>query len=327
MAALGNAKEDCGSMYDEYLRTMNNMEDKTFIVNKLFKDMNDNRFSFIGSYLSFPIHNGRKLKKFYYDEDKKEYKTDGQLFEDTVNKLSQDLSKEIFSNKQYICFLLGAIISTDNVSHHLSFIYEKGGKLRVLDPGRRSWGPECAIVSKNVCLEAFKLLDIDISFIDTYTSKRGICGLCGICERELNPQDITLGTTLREIKTLFSESLSVNREAFCQSWSILLLLTDIERIKLGELEFNKPLMEYWDNSKADLEVCIRRFILWIIKTNIPTRIFTNKILINIERCFQEFNPLITTPKNEDVICDNNLRLDMISTRDRGRERSKSRRKS
>lgn len=348
--------DDCGKLYDEYLGTMNTLYDKTWIARQLIEDTMDNRFYFMNSYLTYPemeIKTScidytesalRKLSSYkekylgleafsynedfgviaYSGKDLKDYygkKTDGDLFENVRKKIAEDLKRTI--NKKgrrynYICFLIGGIVKKNDVSHHLGFIYKiDENMLRILDPGRQSWGPQTAIEVKNVCRQAFGLLGIEPRLIETFSRRRGLCGSC-VFKKPVNPQDITRGTTYEEL-TRYSRPLeSTNRESFCQTWSILLMLADIQKIREGTLDFSNDLMDYWDDELINLEVCIRKFILWIIKRNsIPTvKIFTIDFLHKMERCFQMYNPLITIPEDDDVICSANLSLERFGERQR-----------
>lgn len=336
--------DDCGKLYDDYLGRMNTLDDKTWIARQLIQDTMDNRFFFMGSYLTYPereiktayidyteralrklssyehdfgvtTYSGEELKAHYGDT------TDGDLFENVRQEIAKDLRTTI--NKRgrrynYICFLIGGIVKKDNVSHHLGFIYKiDENMLRILDPGRQSWGPQTAIEVKNVCLQAFGLLRIQPRVIETFSTRRGLCGSCAF-KSQINPQDVTRGTTIQEWTRYNRPLESTNRESFCQTWSILLMLADIQKIREGTLDFSNPLMDYWDDELIDLEICIRKFILWIIKRNsIPgVDIFTIDFLHKMERCFQMYNPLITIPNDDDVICSSNLSLDRFGERER-----------
>ena len=308
-----NILEDCGKLYDSYLTRMNHMGDKTWMIRQLFEDTKDSNFCFLGSYLTYPemgirsmisvtTYSGEELKDHYGNT------TDADLFKNVKAKLSRDLRSKINTNCQYICFVIGGIIKKENVSHHIGFIYQKDENLlRILDPGRQSWGPQTAIEVKNVCLQAFETIGLNPKVIETYSTQRGLCGSC-MWKTRVNPQDITRGTTYEEWTRYNKPLESTNREAFCQSWSILLILADIQKIKEGSLDFRNPKMDYWNDELIDLEICIRKFILWIIKRNIPTGIFTQECLDKMERCFQMYNPLITVPDDDDIICSHKLSL-------------------
>jgi len=341
MAAMAAPSlDDCGDLYKEYIEQMNNLTDKTWIVRQLFEDTKDDRFYFMGSYMTFPqrkidplglgtfaerwglgklhsvkAYSGEELKQYY------EGTVDAHLFDDITKKISYDLKKAINKPRrryQYICFLIGGIVQKQNVSHHIGFIYKiDNNELRMLDPGIQSWGPQIAEEVKSVCLEAFKKLGLTPKLIETYTTERIPCGLCiGPKTQQINPQDITLGVSWTEGKRYLGELESVNREAFCQSWSVLLMLADVQKIKEGVLEFDNPNMNYWNDDSIDLEVCIRQFILWVIKRNVSTRIFEQKYLEDMEKCFQMYNPDISIPNDDDTICNTKLNLHPYGQRER-----------
>lgn len=334
--------DECGKLYYAYLSRMNTLSDKTWIARQLIQDMADNNFDFMGSYLTYPE---REIKTAYIDyperalrklssydndfgvkaysgQELKDYygnTTDGDLFPIVRQKISDDLTLTINNPNRtynYICFLIGGIVKKNNVSHHLGFIYKiDENMLRILDPGRQSWGPQTAIEVKNICLQAFRLLGITPRVIETFSRRRGLCGSCAF-KQPINPQDITRGTTYEEWTRYNRQLESTNRESFCQTWSILLMLADIQKIKEGTLDFSNPLMDYWDDELIDLEVCIRKFILWIIKRNSvkDVNIFKKPFLDKMEKCFQIYNPLITIPNDDDVICSANLSLHQFGER-------------
>ena len=319
MAAIDDL-DSCAQLYDSYISRMNNLHDKTWMARQLIIDTDDERFCFLGSYLTYPEKELRNILTFTKysiiadsGEELKDYygnQVDADLFQNVKKNLSDELQKKIKKpgKCKYICFVIGGIIHKDNVSHHIGFIYNIDENiLRILDPGRQSWGPQTAIEVKNVCMQAFRQIGLIPIVIETYSKKRGLCGSC-ILKNPVNPQDITRGTTYEEYVRYNKPLESTNREAFCQSWSILLILADIQKIMEGTLIFSNSEMDYWDDELVDLEICIRKFILWIIKRNIPTGIFTQEYLDKMERCFQMYNPLITVPNDRDIICNNNLSL-------------------
>lgn len=324
---------DCGDCFDAYISTMNTLIAKTQCVKNLFSDLNNPEFVFVGSYMTYSEHNGKELYNYYQEEDKKTKKlkstTDANLFEIVSLKLKKDIENVLKnSDSRYLAFLVGSIIAKDNVSHHIGFIYDRETfTLRVFDSGITSWGPLLAITVKKLVFNVINSVVEDYCirngiekitprFVETFSTK-----LCSWCVKSnANPQDVTRGNVYDELKSMIFSRESLHRESFCQSWSILLMMADIQKIiEGGDYDFNNPQMDYWDNEKCSLELCIRRFILWIVKRN--ENIFqqyasTQKppirpipdFLNNLHKCFDEFIPGIEIPGENEIICDQNLRI-------------------
>lgn len=285
---------NCGDVIDLYITFMNDMVAKTEIARGLLYDIvgRDKKYHFLGSYLTFPEENGRELKKYYGKTNH------GILFDDAKKKMRKDL-KEISDEVKYVCFLVGSIIAENNVSHHVGFIYDKEeGILRVMDSGIRSWDSNLAKTVMKLVREVF-VINVEVH---TYSQKMS-------CFKK-NPQDVTRGGCLTEFKIhyLSSDISRYNRERFCQSWSMLLMMTDIERIKNDPLyNISDPYMEYWDKNSSSLEYCIRRFILWVVSKFQSVfegfQAYDVNFLTKLENCFRQYIPNIQTPKDQDTICE------------------------
>ena len=164
----------------------------------------------------------------------------------------------------------------------------------------RCWDSNFAKTVMKLVREVF-LINVEVQ---TYSQKMGCF------KKKKNPQDITLGGFLGEFKTYFSSDITrENRERFCQSWSMLLMLTDIERLKNDRFyNISDPYMEYWDKNSSSLEYCIRRFILWVVskfKKEVfeKFRGYNNTFLKRLEACFRQYIPNIQTPTDQDTICE------------------------
>lgn len=288
--------KNCGDITDNYIKVMNVMKEKTKIARSLLSDIvgEDKTYHFLGSYLTYPEENGEKLKKKYGKSN------DGDLFDKVKKKMGEDLQKIIVKPEvKYVCFLVGSIISDNDVNHHVGFIYDKErGILRVMDSGIRSWDKNLAKTVMKLVREVF-VINVEVH---TYSQKMS-------CFKK-NPQDITLGGFLGEVKTYFSSEITRdNRERFCQSWSMLLMLTDIERLKNDPFyNISDPYMEYWDKNSSSLEYCIRRFILWVVK-KFETEVFSDFVgcdigfLDELKTCFRRYIPNIEIPTDQDTICE------------------------
>ena len=288
--------EKCGDTIDFYITVMNDMEAKTEIARVLLSDIvgKDKKYHFLGSYLTFPKENGEKLKEHYVGQN------NADLFDNVKNQMKDDFQK-MSPQVKYVCFLAGSIVSYNDVNHHVGFIYDKElGILRVMDSGMRCWDSNFAKTVMKLVREVF-LINVEVQ---TYSQKMGCF------KKKKNPQDITLGGFLGEFKTYFSSDITrENRERFCQSWSMLLMLTDIERLKNDRFyNISDPYMEYWDKNSSSLEYCIRRFILWVVskfKKEVfeKFRGYNNTFLKRLEACFRQYIPNIQTPTDQDTICE------------------------
>jgi hypothetical protein len=295
--------DKCGDDIDLYISFMNDMKTKTAIARSLLSDIvgDDQTYHFLGSYLTFPKDKkiGEQLQQYYNGTN------NGGLFDDVLKIMKNDL-KRVNSGVRYICFLVGSIISKNDVNHHIGFIYDKDKRiLRVMDSGIRSWDTNLANTIMTLVREVFtdenndSLISVEVH---TYSQKMS-------CFKK-NPQDVTRGGYLTEFKVnyLSSDIIKNNRERFCQSWSLLLMLTDIERIKNGSLLMYDPYMEYWDKNLSSLEYCIRRFILWVVK-KYGKAYFNNfvgydsKFLTKLLKCFKGYIPNIEIPEDNGTICE------------------------
>ena len=316
--------DNCSHVFDLYKSIMNTKTLKDEIVQKLFaglKNINKSVY-FMGSYMSFPRDN-TSLRDYYRDGRKST--VDAKLFKISVKEIKKNLTETLrHLDIEYIAFIIGGIVAEDNVSHHIGFIYGKRENvLKILDPGRQSWGPRLALVVQDVVTEVFS--DLQPSYIQCHSTKW--CSLCG--EQKCGPQDITRGRYVEEAKTYISSARSIHRETFCQTWSILLILTEMEKILNPRVnpsyQFTDEKISYWDEVKSDLEFCIRRFILWIVKNNPEyfewqyvgqdVKIYNNNIdngitpyLTILLHCFSLFKPGITVPNQDEVICEGNLKI-------------------
>lgn len=296
--------KDCYKVFDAYKATMNNLSIKTDIIERIFNEKKGKNWSqalYIGSYLTYPKGN-KSLSSFHGDT------TDGKDFEDVVNKLSNDIKYAFKKPKRYICFILGAITSTKDLSHHIGFIYDKENNiLKKFDPGMRSWGPQSAQEVENVINEIFT--NAKTRRIQAMSDNKWACISCSV-----GPQDTCRGGLVDELHSLISTHKSVHRESFCQTWSILLILNQIENID----SFGYSLMKEWKSmSKNELELCIRRFILWIVSKNHRYFQYTYKndykgkekyYIDELLACMQNFNNNIYIPKSGEYICDPNINL-------------------
>ena len=316
---MAQSLTDCEDVFNLYKSIMNNFETKNEIVRGLIRGINgiNNSFYFMGSYMAFPKGDPKNLK-VHYGKD-----VDADLFETIVDNIRIDFRK-VPVPARYICFLVGGIVKDDDVSHHLGFIYDRtSNKIKVLDPGQQSWGPELANTATSVVKEAFPAPE----YINAYSKQW--CTLCG--RKKGCPQDTTRPLPyIEEAKNFFSISsdITIHRETFCQTWSILLILTEIEKIITDPNHvFSEPRLTYWDLEKRNLEMCIRRFILWIVfkKPEYFEWQYTKGVNYNTNNltylpkllaCFKLLIPDIETPIQDEAICDGNY-----STPIRGRAAS------
>lgn len=254
--------EECGNVFDIYKSVMNNFEVKTDIMQAIFQEKGWDNLSmvYMGSYMSFPDDTNRteKLIKFYTNPTNGEMTVDAKSFSSTVNSIYKDIKSH--KKYKYICFALGAIASDNNVSHHLGFIYDTHNKIvKIFDPGQRSWGPESAQIVKGVVDNVFSKLKVDVEIVNAFSGK-------WYCVQCIGPQDTCRGGYIDEFQTLISDHKSIHRESYCQTWSLILMLNQLQQIQdHPNVDFSHAELKEWAKmSKRELEICIRRFILWIV---------------------------------------------------------------
>lgn len=320
-------EEVCDKVFNVYKSVMNNLAVKTDIAQAIFmdKNWNDNGIVFIGSYMSFPsdIERSVKLQEFYTDPETKESTVDAKPFNNVVKNLSSDLKKAM--NNSFIAFVIGAVAKDNNVSHHIGFIYDTKSKiLKMFDPGQRSWGPESAQIVKSVADAAFEKIKTPYNLVEAYSGT-------WFCNRCVGPQDVCRGGYIDEFKTaedstiitggtrgiknpFYDAHASLHRESFCQTWSLILILNEIQKIQeIGPDQFGVPMMAEWSKMpKKELEICIRRFILWIVN-KFPSDFETewlnhenttnkNQYRMLLLKCMKHFNEVLEVPKKGTNMC-------------------------
>ena len=259
--------DNCPTIFASYKQVMNNMVSKTQIIKKIFKDKKweTKGITYIGSYMTYPDDEREKvLKKFY------EKTTDAKSFTTTVQSLAKSVERGIGNGGDTICFILGSVVDTDNISHHVSFLYHvRDGVLKMFDPGQQSWAPEYSIIVKNVAMTALRSINDKVELVETYSIKRSnLDPRKGFCTREkCGPQDVTRGRFYNEMLAVFNKWYNLHRETFCQTWSVAILIVYIE---LSTTDVHQDQLEYWEMRKNELEIYIREVILWIVSQDKDT---------------------------------------------------------
>lgn len=328
MANKFDYDEICADVFDTYKSVMNNLVIKTDIAHAIFndKEWSGNGIVFIGSYMSYPPdeEKTKKLQAFYKDANTGESTVDAKPFKVVVKKLAKDIKQNL--KNEYICFVLGAVEKANNVSHHIGFIYETHSHiLKMFDPGQQSWGPGSARIVAAVTSAVFEKLKINFNGVSAYSGK-------WYCSQCVGPQDVCRGGILSEVRTapdasvipynpipvpnpLYNAHASLHRESFCQTWSLILILNEIQQIQElgGGHNFADPKLSEWSNAaKGDLEICIRRFILWIVykypgdfentwmhQTGTKDKFKYRKLLL---KCMRHFNPVLDVPQPGTSMC-------------------------
>ena len=244
----------CGDAMDIYKSVMNTCAIKTDIVQALIqgKENWDDVF-YIGSYMTFPNDSrSSELKDYYVDEYTGERTVDAETFKHTVASIKKDITKHK-KNHNILCFTVSAINSTSNISHHVGFVYApKERKLKMYDPGLRSWGPELGKIIAQVVKSA---LPEDVTLVNSYYSRQ----FCFTC---IGTQDACRGGALYELSVIAREKLGYgwsgsHRESFCQTWSLILMLNDIQIVKDSDntsVLSEQKLQDWHELSVPDLEV-------------------------------------------------------------------------
>jgi len=231
-----------------YKEVLNNLENKNTIVKLIFTEKKINA-DYIGSFITFP--KGDTFLEKFYGKD-----VDAKNYEECKKNLEKSLKT---SRKNKLGFILGAVTKTDNISHHVSFIYDKTTKrLTMIDPGQISWGSEKATLIKTVATEAMNTVFGNIVLVEPFsTSMSTLTDYLCCKKRKCGPQDICRGTVIDEISSVFFSWGNRHRESFCQTWSIAML---VQLITQDDPED----WSYWDLPKKRLELYIRKFILYIV---------------------------------------------------------------
>jgi hypothetical protein len=310
----------CGDIFDMYKNTMNDLSVKSDIVKAIFIEKEWNTphsrgpFAiFAGSYMSYPDDDdrARALKKFYGK------KIDAKTFRTVVSLLARSLRSALRKNPAYVAFIIGAVAKANDVSHHIGVIYSRRENIiKVFDPGMRSWGPESAQIVKSVIRTVFSGKDPEI--IESYSGK-------WYCTKCIGPQDTCRGGAWDDFTTLVSQHRNTHRESYCQTWSIILILNELQQLYDGHNVFPTAKAAEWAQlTKRELEICIRRFILWIVwkypldfqntykwsdgKGNVEGNY--KKILL---LCMKNFDRRIKVPKAGSTMCrDISLQTDSVA---------------
>ena len=276
--------ELAGVAVDSYKRIMNTFEHKNTVINSMLDNSmldTQKNVEFLGSYLIFDRKNQDKLEKYYKDENGMP-DTEGEFYETVKSKL---VSKIRRSKKEYMFFALGSIIYTNDVSHHLMFMLKREEdqiKIKVFNSGlyylSETYGDSLEALVKDVVLSLNKKPVVYNYFIGM--------SRFGLFNQKSNPQDYCRGGILGTLLSYCHHKYAVHNESYCQTWCILMVFYEFEMMD-RDYKFEENYIKNWSTDQKELEISIRKFILWIVSN------FEDKINFK-----QEFMNALPSPYTE-----------------------------
>lgn len=249
--------EKAGIAIDSYKRIMNNHSNKNFIVKSILNMMSLKTVDFLGSYLIYDKNKENELNKFYGNT------TDGDLYDNVKNQLLLNIKK---SKKKYMFFCIGSVLYKNDTSHHMIVMLSRASKIKemnikIFNSGLYSMEKYQEQI-ENLVKDIITNLGNKPVFIDNYI---GISRF-GLFLQKSNPQDYCRGGISGILLSYINYKYAIHNESYCQTWCILMFMYEINAIKKEkDYDINKNYMKNEiKESKYDLELLIRNFILWIV---------------------------------------------------------------
>lgn len=249
--------QNAGIAIDSYKRIMNNHSNKNFIVNNILNMMSIKSVDFLGSYLIFDRNKEIELNEFYGET------TDGELYESVKNKLLLKIKK---SKKEYIFFCIGCVLYKNDTSHHMIVMIKKSKSkemhIKIFNSGLYYMEKYQENIENLV-----KDIIITIGNKPVFINKHMGMSRFGFFLQKSNPQDYCRGGISGILLSYLNYKYSIHNESYCQTWCILMFMYEINAMKREgkDYDMNKNYMkDEIKESKYDLEILIREFMLWIV---------------------------------------------------------------
>lgn len=253
--------EIVGQAIDAYQSVMNTFEYRDFIIKSIMKNLfkeEQKNVDFLGSFMVFDPKHHKTLANHYKDSDGNPT-TEGQSYEGVKDKLKTLIKN---TKKKFAFFSMASILKTNNVSHHVIFLLEKTEKkisVKLLNSGLYYLSEKYTDMLEEMLKEIFISLGYEYKFYKPFI------GLT-ILGKENNPQDYCRGGLYGIAKTLLIHKYAVHHESFCQTWCILMMLYELEKMKNKDYKIEENYLKNWTTDQKELEISIRNFMLWIVST-------------------------------------------------------------
>ena len=250
-----------GQAIDAYQSVMNTFEYRDFIIKSIMKNFfkeTENHVDFLGSFMVFDPSNYKKLANYYKDSDGNPT-TEGESYEAVKDKLTTLIKN---SKQQFAFFSMASILKTNNVSHYVMFLLEKTNKkinVKLFNSGLYYLSENYTDILEEMMKEIFISLGYEYKFYKPFI------GLT-ILGKENNPQDYCRGGLYGIAKTFLIHKYAVHHESFCQTWCILMILYELEKMKNKDYKIEENYLKNWSSDQKELEISIRNFMLWIVST-------------------------------------------------------------
>lgn len=271
--------EKAGIAIDSYKRIMNNHSNKNFIVNSILDMMSIKSLDFLGSYLIFDRNNEIELNEFYGET------TDGELYESVKNDLLLKMKK---SKKEYMFFCIGCVLYKNDTSHHMIVMIKKKNKdmyIKIFNSGIY-YMEKYQEQIENLVKDIVTTIGNKPVFINNYMGMSRF----GLFLQKSNPQDYCRGGISGILLSYINYKYSIHNESYCQTWCILMFIYEIDAIKREGKKYDinrNYIRDKIKESKYELEILIREFMLWIVFTFEKSIGFMDEFIANSNSIIKE----------------------------------------
>ncbi len=241
--------DESAATIEYYKSVLNNFDNRNYIMSELVGKSG----TYIGSWMVFDPEKNDELTSHYTEDGRPT--TEGESYDAVRRKLTSALQE---AKGYYTCFSLGAIMSTGNVSHIACYLLQRDRQeVKVLNSARHPLAQKYDTLLTQLVLEARPHSE----FVRPFITKKRMCTFSPV---ELGPQDLARGGALDEVGRWFSYKMDVHAETYCQSWSMLMLLYELDQTG-DTYNIKCNYIRSWDDDQKGLELLIRGFILWVVR--------------------------------------------------------------
>jgi len=248
-----------GVAVNSFKRVMNTFEYKDKIISGIMEKLGVKSVDFMGSFMFFDPAQETHFKKCYTDEDGTPT-TDAFTYKNILEKMCEKLKLFKKSEKEYSWCCLGTIIRDNDISHHLSFLFKKTGNaicVKMFNPGLFYLPSRYGDLTKQLLKEAIELIGCTHRIFEQKMTQ----SLC----QSYNPQDICKGGIFDHLLSFVHYKYAIQNESYCQTWCILMMIHELNQLG-DDYCFEENYIQNWSSHKQTLEISIREFILWIVRT-------------------------------------------------------------
>lgn len=319
---LGKLQKLLGSHYASliaaehaYIGAVNDLDVRTYIVRNIINSVPDGAsYKYLGTFLL--------MADAKYDA----LPAKDSLRSETIpsRQLSQLLAHPamVNSTKKIVFIVGGSFLPETDITHYLSFVWAPRERVVVMfNPGVACWAPGLSrmVVDAVKAGVGHKAVFVEDQFT-AFGSGAVELSLAGLTinrvawYRKFGPQDITRrGTWQDDVTDLIPATIrnyAYTMDSFCQTWTMFWIANFVS----GHPITDKPLQKIhgifsrscnWPNTPPKLDLCIRRFVMWILAKfpkihHIANDIFKKEtgekrdVLKEMMEGFQKFYPGIMT---------------------------------